>query len=162
MAVEIFGVDKNSLAERAGIKPHDKLISINGHNITDILDFRFYETNTHLHVVYETAEGERREEKFVKPQYGALGLAFETYLMDRQRSCRNKCVFCFIDQLPPGMRETLYFKDDDDRLSFLFGNYITLTNIDEREIDRIIEMRISPINISVHTMNPTLRCKMIG
>ena len=161
MAVEIFGVDKNSLAERAGIKPHDKLISINGHNITDILDFRFYETNTHLHVVYETAKGERREEKFVKPQYGALGLAFETYLMDRQRSCRNKCVFCFIDQLPPGMRETLYFKDDDDRLSFLFGNYITLTNIDEREIDRIIEMRISPINISVHTMNPTLRCKMM-
>ena len=161
MAVEIFGVDKNSLAERAGIKPHDKLISINGHDITDILDFRFYETNTHLHVVYETAEGERREEKFVKPQYGALGLAFETYLMDRQRSCRNKCVFCFIDQLPPGMRETLYFKDDDDRLSFLFGNYITLTNIDEREIDRIIEMRISPINISVHTMNPTLRCKMM-
>ena len=139
MAVEIFGVDKNSLAERAGIKPHDKLISINGHDITDILDFRFYETNTHLHVVYETAEGERREEKFVKPQYGALGLAFETYLMDRQRSCRNKCVFCFIDQLPPGMRETLYFKDDDDRLSFLFGNYITLTNIDEREIDRIID-----------------------
>ncbi|MFQ9813826.1 MAG: PDZ domain-containing protein [Hominenteromicrobium sp.] len=118
MAVEIFGVDKNSLAERAGIKPHDKLVSINGHDITDILDFRFYETNTHLHVVYETAEGERREEKFVKPQYGALGLAFETYLMDRQRSCRNKCVFCFIDQLPPGMRETLYFKDDDDRLSF--------------------------------------------
>ena len=161
MAVEIFGVDKNSLAERAGIKPHDKLVSINGHDITDILDFRFYETNTHLHVVYETAEGERREEKFVKPQYGALGLAFETYLMDRQRSCRNKCVFCFIDQLPPGMRETLYFKDDDDRLSFLFGNYITLTNIDEREIDRIIEMRISPINISVHTMNPTLRCKMM-
>ena len=86
MAVEIFGVDKNSLAGRAGIKPHDKLISINGHDITDILDFRFYETNTHLHVVYETAEGERREEKFVKPQYGALGLAFETYLMDRQRS----------------------------------------------------------------------------
>ena len=158
MAVEIFGVDKNSLAERAGIKPHDKLISINGHDITDILDFRFYETNTHLHVVYETAEGERREEKFVKPQYGALGLAFETYLMDRQRSCRNKCVFCFIDQLPPGMRETLYFKDDDDRLSFLFGNYITLTNIDEREIDRIIEMRISPINISVHS---TMRCKMM-
>ncbi len=91
--------------------------------------------------------------RIVKPQYGVLGLAFETYLMDRQRSCRNKCVFCFIDQLPPGMRETLYFKDDDDRLSFLFGNYITLTNIDEREIDRIIEMRISPINISVHTMN---------
>ena len=81
--------------------------------------------------------------------------------MDKKHSCRNKCVFCFIDQLPPGMRETLYFKDDDDRLSFLFGNYITLTNIDEREIDRIIEMRISPINISVHTMNPTLRCKMM-
>ena len=162
MAVEIFGVDKNSLAERAGIKPHDKLISINGHDITDILDFRFYETNTHLHVVYETAEGERREEKFVKPQYGALGLAFETYLMDRQRSCRNKCVFCFIDQLPPGMRAPLYFKDDDERLSFLFGNYITLTNLTDHEIDRIIQMHISPIFVSVHTTNPELRVRMLA
>ena len=162
MAVEIFGVEPHSLAQRAGMAPHDKLISINGHDITDVLDFRFYETNTHLTVVFEKPDGERCEEKIIKAQYGSLGLEFETYLMDRQRSCRNKCVFCFIDQLPKGMRETLYFKDDDARLSFLFGNYITLTNIDDREIDRIIAMHISPINISVHTMNPELRCKMMN
>lgn len=162
MAVEIFGVEAHSLAERAGMEPQDRLVSINGHEIVDILDFRFYETNTHLTVVFEKPTGERREEKIIKAQYGSLGLEFETYLMDRQRSCRNKCVFCFIDQLPKGMRETLYFKDDDDRLSFLFGNYITLTNIDDREIDRIIQMHISPINISVHTMNPALRCKMMN
>ena len=162
MAVEIFGVEPHSLAQRAGMEPHDKLISINGHDITDVLDFRFYETNTHLTVVFEKPDGERCEEKIIKAQYGSLGLEFETYLMDRQRSCRNKCVFCFIDQLPKGMRETLYFKDDDARLSFLFGNYITLTNIDDQEIDRIIAMHISPINISVHTMNPELRCKMMN
>ncbi|MBQ1985223.1 MAG: DUF512 domain-containing protein, partial [Clostridia bacterium] len=131
------------------------------HDITDVLDFRFFETNTHLTVVFEKADGRRLEEKIIKSQYGSLGLEFETYLMDKQRSCRNKCVFCFIDQLPKGMRETLYFKDDDARLSFLFGNYITLTNIDDREIDRILQMHISPINISVHTMNPKLRCEMM-
>ena len=161
MAVKIFGVEPRSLAERAGMEKGDSLISINGHAIGDILDFRFRETSTHLTVVFEKPDGRRVEEKIVKAQYGALGLEFETYLMDKQRACRNKCVFCFIDQLPPGMRETLYFKDDDARLSFLFGNYITLTNIDDREIDRIIEMHISPINISVHTMNPALRCKMM-
>ena len=93
---------------------------------------------------------------------GETGLEFETYLMDKQRSCANNCIFCFIDQLPKGLRESLYFKDDDSRLSFLFGNYITLTNIGERDIDRIIEMHISPVNISVHTMNPELRVKMMG
>lgn len=162
VAVEIFGVEPHSFAEYAGMEPGDKLISINGHAIQDILDFRFYETNTHLTVVFEKPSGERRTEKIVKTQYGALGLDFETYLMDQQRACRNKCVFCFIDQLPKGMRETLYFKDDDARLSFLFGNYITLTNIDDHEIDRIIEMHISPINVSVHTMNPALRCTMMN
>ncbi len=161
MPVKIFGVAPHSLAERAGMAAGDTLVSINGHAISDVLDFRFYETNTHLTVVFEKPDGARCVEKIIKAQYGALGLSFETYLMDEQRSCRNKCVFCFIDQLPPGMRETLYFKDDDARLSFLFGNYITLTNIDEREIDRIIEMHISPINISVHTMNPALRCAMM-
>ena len=99
--------------------------------------------------------------ELVKPQYAEIGLEFSTYLMDEQRSCRNKCIFCFIDQLPRGMRKTLYFKDDDDRLSFLFGNYITLTNIDDREVDRILQMHISPINVSVHTMDPELRCKMM-
>ena len=161
MAAEIFGVQPGSLAERAGMEKGDRLISINGHDITDVLDFRFFETNTHLTVVFEKPDGRRLEEKIIKAQYGSLGLEFETYLMDKQRSCRNKCVFCFIDQLPKGMRETLYFKDDDARLSFLFGNYITLTNIDDREIDRIIEMHISPVNISVHTMNPKLRCEMM-
>jgi len=161
MAAEIFGVQPGSLAERAGMEKGDRLISMNGHTISDVLDFRFYETNTHLSVVFEKPDGRLLEEKIIKSQYGRLGLEFETYLMDQQRSCYNKCVFCFIDQLPKGMRETLYFKDDDARLSFLFGNYITLTNIDDREIDRIIEMHISPINISVHTMNPELRCKMM-
>ena len=161
MAVEIFGIQPRSLAERAGMEKGDKLISMNGHEIIDVLDYRFFETNTHLTVVFEKPDGTRCEEKIIKSQYGALGLEFETYLMDKQRSCYNKCVFCFIDQLPKGMRETLYFKDDDARLSFLFGNYITLTNIDDREIDRIIQMHISPVNISVHTMNPELRCKMM-
>jgi len=161
MAAEIFGVQPGSLAERAGMEKGDRLISMNGHTISDVLDFRFYETNTHLSVVFEKPDGRLLEEKIIKSQYGRLGLEFETYLMDQQRSCYNKCVFCFIDQLPKGMRETLYFKDDDARLSFLFGNYITLTNIDDREIDRIIEMHISPINISVPTMNPELRCKMM-
>ena len=161
MAAEIFGVQPGSLAERAGMEKGDRLISMNGHTISDVLDFRFYETNTHLSVVFEKPDGRLLEEKIIKSQYGRLGLEFETYLMDQQCSCYNKCVFCFIDQLPKGLRETLYFKDDDARLSFLFGNYITLTNIDDREIDRIIEMHISPINISVHTMNPELRCKMM-
>lgn len=161
MAAEIFGVQPGSLAERAGMEKGDVLISMNGHSISDVLDYRFYETNTHLTVVFEKPDGRQIEEKIVKSQYGRLGIEFETYLMDKQRSCYNKCVFCFIDQLPKGMRETLYFKDDDARLSFLFGNYITLTNIDDREIDRILQMHISPINISVHTMNPELRCKMM-
>ena len=161
MAAEIFGVQPGSLAERAGMEKGDILISMNGHSISDVLDYRFYETNTHLTVVFEKPDGRQIEEKIVKSQYGRLGIEFETYLMDKQRSCYNKCVFCFIDQLPKGMRETLYFKDDDARLSFLFGNYITLTNIDDREIDRILQMHISPINISVHTMNPKLRCEMM-
>lgn len=161
MAAEIFGVQPGSLAERAGMEKGDILISMNGHSISDVLDYRFYETNTHLSVVFEKSDGRQIEEKIVKSQYGRLGIEFETYLMDKQRSCYNKCVFCFIDQLPKGMRETLYFKDDDARLSFLFGNYITLTNIDDREIDRILQMHISPINISVHTMNPKLRCEMM-
>ena len=161
MAAEIFGVQPGSLAERAGMEKGDILISMNGHSISDVLDYRFYETNTHLSVVFEKSDGRQIEEKIVKSQYGRLGIEFETYLMDKHRSCYNKCVFCFIDQLPKGMRETLYFKDDDARLSFLFGNYITLTNIDDREIDRILQMHISPINISVHTMNPKLRCEMM-
>lgn len=161
MAVKIQEVEEKSRAQRAGILKGDTLFSINGHDIADVLDYRFYETEKEL-CLSLSREGKPYSVKVVKPQYATLGLEFETYLMDKQRSCRNKCVFCFIDQLPPGMRETLYFKDDDDRLSFLFGNYITLTNIDDREIDRILQMRISPINVSIHTMDPQLRCKMMG
>lgn len=143
-----------------GIQAGDVLVSINGHDIVDVLDYRFFETERELRLCL-TRGGEPYQLELVKPQYASLGLEFATYLMDEQRSCRNKCIFCFIDQLPKGMRETLYFKDDDDRLSFLFGNYITLTNIDDREVDRILQMRISPINVSVHTMDPQLRCKMM-
>lgn len=161
MAVEISGIEEGSLAERLGVSPGDILLSINGHEIRDVLDFRFYETERELKLLF-SRDGEEFSSSLRKPQYASLGLKFETFLMDRQRSCRNKCIFCFIDQMPPGMRESLYFKDDDDRLSFLFGNYITLTNIDEKEIERIIEMRISPVNVSVHTMDPKLRCEMMG
>ena len=148
--VKIDGVEPGSRAQRAGIRPGDLLESINGHPVGDVLDYRFYETERELRLALRRG-AEAYQVELVKPRYAALGLEFESYLMDRQRSCRNQCVFCFIDQLPKGMRETLYFKDDDDRLSFLFGNYITLTNIDDREVDRILKMHISPINISVHT-----------
>lgn len=160
MAVKISGVEKGGRAENLGVMPGDILLSINGHDIADVLDYRFFETERELRLKL-TRRGEPYSVELVKPQYARIGLEFDTYLMDQQRSCKNKCVFCFIDQLPPGMRETLYFKDDDDRLSFLFGNYITLTNIDDREIDRILQMHISPINVSVHTMDPELRCKMM-
>lgn len=162
MAVKITGIESGSYAEMLGIEAGDMLVAINGHEIRDILDFRFYETNSRLELTVRDPKGTEAVLKLRKGQYDAIGLEFESYLMDKERSCRNKCIFCFIDQLPKGMRETLYFKDDDSRLSFLFGNYITLTNIDEKEIDRIIEMRISPINISVHTMNPELRCRMMN
>ncbi len=160
MAVIITGVDPHSRAERLGIRKGDALVSINGHRIIDVLDYRFFETERELRLELER-NGNPFTLELAKPQYAELGLEFATYLMDEQRSCRNKCIFCFIDQLPPGMRETLYFKDDDDRLSFLFGNYVTLTNMDDREVDRILQMHISPINVSVHTMEPELRCKMM-
>ena len=160
MEVTIHGIEPRSRAERAGIRPGDVLVSINGHEIIDVLDYRFFATERELRLSLNR-QGEPYQVELVKPQYAEIGLEFSTYLMDQQRSCRNQCIFCFIDQLPPGMRETLYFKDDDDRLSFLFGNYITLTNIDDREVDRILQMHISPINVSVHTMDPQLRCTMM-
>lgn len=162
MAVKIFGVTKNSHADRVGILSGEKLISINKNIIEDVLDYRFYQVNRELTLEIENKNGEIREVKFFKSEYEEIGLEFETYLMDEQHSCRNKCIFCFIDQLPKGMRKSLYFKDDDSRLSFLFGNYITLTNLTQHEIDRIIKMHISPINVSVHTTNPELRCKMMN
>lgn len=162
MAVVIQQVKPGSFAQLAGIQEGERLIAINGHEIVDVLDYRFYETDSRLTILVADACGAEREVQIRKGQYESLGLEFETYLMDKQHSCRNKCIFCFIDQLPAGMRESLYFKDDDSRLSFLFGNYITLTNISEHEIERIIKMHISPINVSIHTTNPELRCKMMG
>lgn len=162
MAVIIQQVHPNGPAHAAGICAGETLISINGNTIMDVLDYRFYETDSLLTVTVADKEGKERSVSIRKGQYESLGLEFETYLMDKQHSCRNKCIFCFIDQLPKGMRESLYFKDDDSRLSFLFGNYITLTNLSEHEIQRIIKMHISPINVSIHTTNPELRCKMMG
>ena len=162
MAVKIFDVTTGSHADKAGIKKGETLLSINSNEIVDVLDYRFYQVNRKLTLEVADEDKNVRTIEMTKGEYEEIGLEFETYLMDKQHSCRNKCIFCFIDQLPKGMRESLYFKDDDSRLSFLFGNYITLTNITEHEIDRSIKMHISPINVSVHTTNPELRCKMMN
>ena len=162
MAVTIKNVEKSSCAYKKGIAPGDVLISINGNEIVDVLDYRFYQVNSKLELIIKTQKGDTKKVNIKKQEYQELGLEFDSYLMDKEHSCRNKCIFCFIDQLPKGMRDTLYFKDDDSRLSFLFGNYITLTNLTEHEISRIIKMHISPINVSVHTTNPELRCKMMN
>ena len=159
--VTITHVARASRAYRAGIEVGDKLISINGNEINDVLDYRFYLTDTKIRVEIER-NGERNFAVISKGEHDDIGLDFETPLMDKKHSCKNKCVFCFIDQLPKGLRDTLYFKDDDSRLSFLHGNYVTLTNMTDEDIDRIIKMHISPINISVHTTNPELRCRMMS
>lgn len=162
MAVVIKTVTKGGRCEKLGVKPGETLLKINGEEIADVLDYRFYQINRSLKLEIQNDNGEIREVLVKKGEYEELGLEFETYLMDKQHSCRNKCIFCFIDQLPKGLRKSLYFKDDDSRLSFLFGNYVTLTNITEHEVERIIKMHISPINVSVHTTNPELRCKMLN
>lgn len=161
MSVIIKDVEKGSAAYKAHIKAGDTLVSLNGNVIMDVLDYRFYQNNEKIVAEIINSKGKVKKIKIKKGEFDEIGLNFETYLMDEKRSCKNKCVFCFIDQLPKGLRESLYFKDDDSRLSFLFGNYITLTNITEHEIERIIKMHISPINISVHTTNPELRVKMM-
>lgn len=158
--VGIKSVERFSHAEKAKLLPGDEIISINGNEIKDVLDYRYYICEKKLSVVVRR-NGEEKVFVIKKGEYDDLGLEFETFLMDRKHSCRNKCIFCFIDQLPRGMRDTLYFKDDDSRLSFLQGNYITLTNMTKEDIDRIIKMRMSPINISVHTTDPELRVKML-
>ena len=142
-------------------KVGDNLISINGKRVLDVLDYKFYAYDTRLDVLLRRPDGTEYHVPVHKREGGDLGLDFESYLMDRPRSCANACVFCFIDQLPKGMRPTMYFKDDDARLSFLLGNYITLTNLSQREIRRIIDLHISPINVSVHTTNPELRRRML-
>ncbi len=162
MSVVIFDVEKGSIAEKKGIAAGDSLVSINKNEIFDVLDFRFWQQNTRLVLHTVDKSGKKHTIRIKKDEYEELGLNFETYLMDKQHSCKNKCIFCFVDQLPKGMRESLYFKDDDTRLSFLFGNYVTLTNITDHEIERIIKMHISPINVSVHTTNPELRVKMMA
>lgn len=162
MAVKISEIVKGSIAGKKKICAGDMLLSINGNEINDVLDYRFYLNEKKLVLSIKTSEGKSKLVMIKKNEFEDIGLEFETYLMDRQRSCKNKCIFCFIDQLPKGLRESLYFKDDDSRLSFLFGNYITLTNLTDSEADRIIKMHISPVNVSVQTMNPDLRVKMMA
>ncbi len=158
--VLITDVFPKSRAAKAGIIAGDTLVSINGREINDVLDYRFHLANRTVELKL-LRNGEELSKQIIKSEYDDIGLDFETPLMDKKHSCENKCVFCFIDQLPKGLRKSLYFKDDDSRLSFLHGNYITLTNLSEKDIDRIIEMHISPVNVSVHTTNPELRVKMM-
>ena len=160
MSVKITGVVKHSPAGRARIKSGDILLTVNGHEINDVLDYMFYSAEDRTELALER-DGKAYSRVIYKSEYDDLGLEFASFLMDEKRSCCNKCIFCFIDQMPPGMRETLYFKDDDARLSFLQGNYVTLTNLTDKDIQRIIDMRLN-INVSVHTTNPELRCKMMN
>lgn len=159
--VEVSFVVKDSPADKAGLLAHDRIISVNGNPINDGLDYYFYTTEKAL-VIEAERNGKPLKLKLKKGEYEPLGAEFETYLITKQKRCRNNCVFCFIDQNPKGMRESIYFKDDDERLSFLHGNYVTLTNLTDDDIARIIKMHISPVNVSVHTMNPELRCTMMG
>lgn len=154
-------VEPDSYAYEAGIEAGDRLLTINGHDFRDILEYRYLisEYEVELEVLKKNGDCEKI---FIENDYEDLGIEFENALIDTAQSCRNKCIFCFIDQLPPGMRETVYFKDDDTRLSFLQGNYVTLTNLNDEDINRLIAMHISPINISVHTTNPELRVKMLN
>ena len=158
---KIASVDPHSPARKAGVRPGETLTHINGHPIVDVLDYKFYAYDPRLELTLAEENGGSRTLRIRKEEGEDLGLNFETYLMDRARSCANKCIFCFVDQMPPGMRDTLYFKDDDARLSFLMGNYMTLTNLSQREIQRIIDLRTSPINISVHATDPELRTAML-
>lgn len=159
---KIYKVQKGSIAEEAGVEPGDFLVSINKQNIKDIFDYRYYQASEELVLEIEKPDGEIWEIEVDKDENEDLGIDFEDSLIDGAKSCTNKCIFCFIDQLPKGMRETVYFKDDDSRLSFLTGNYVTLTNIKNEELQRIIHYRMSPINVSVHTTNPELRKFMLG
>lgn len=154
-------VEEGSIAAELGIEPGDKLLSINDCEIEDVFDYHFYVNDEELVLLIEKPDGEQWELEIEKDYEEDLGITFTQGLMDEYRSCRNKCMFCFIDQMPKGMRETLYFKDDDSRLSFLQGNYITLTNMSDHDVNRIVQYHLEPINISFHTTNPELRCKML-
>ena len=154
-------VQPGSIAEELEIEPGDELISINDQKIEDVFDYHYLVNDDYLTVLIRKTNGEEWELEIEKDYEEDLGIEFDNGLMDEYRSCRNNCIFCFIDQMPPGMRETLYFKDDDSRLSFLQGNYVTLTNMSDHDIDRIIKYHLGPINISFQTTNPQLRCKML-
>jgi len=158
----VASVLPGSIAEEAGLEAGDRIISINGQIINDIFDYRFLAADENLALKVRKKDGDLWEIDIEKEEYEDLGIEFENPMIDEARSCTNKCIFCFIDQLPPGLRRTLYFKDDDSRLSFLMGNYVTLTNMDEDDIDRIVKYRMSPVNVSVHTTNPDLRVFMLN
>ena len=162
MKPKIINIRPDSPACGRKIYPGDTLLGINGHGIRDVLDYKYYAYDAHLLLELLGEDGRLRLVKINKGEGEDVGLDFETYLMDKAKHCANKCIFCFVDQLPPGMRETLYFKDDDARLSFLQGNYITLTNLSDREVQRIIDLHISPINLSVHAAEPELRAMLLG
>ena len=159
--VRITGIEESSPLLSLGVRAGDTLVAVNKNEIRDVLDYRFYITDRNITLSLVREDGEEYEVSLRKREYDDVGLEFETPLMDKKHTCKNKCIFCFVDQMPKGLRETLYFKDNDSRLSFLHGNYITLTNMTDEDIDRIIKMHISPINISVHTTNPELRVKMM-
>lgn len=156
----ITKVLKNSIASELEIEPGDRLLSIDGHEIKDVLDYRFYINSESMVMLIQKPNGEEWEYE-IEHDYEDIGIEFDSGLMSEYKTCTNKCIFCFIDQMPSGMRETLYFKDDDSRLSFLQGNYVTLTNMKEEDIQRIIEFKLAPINISIHTTNPELRKRML-
>jgi putative radical SAM enzyme (TIGR03279 family) len=157
----IASVADGSIAQELELEPGDVILQINNQEIEDIFDYHYLVEDEYLTVLVEKPDGEQWELEIEKEEDEDLGITFENGLMDDYKSCSNKCIFCFIDQMPPGMRDTLYFKDDDSRLSFLQGNYVTLTNMKEKDIERIIRYRLDPINISVQTTNPDLRCEML-
>lgn len=158
----IIEVEEGSIAEEMDVRPGDALLTINGSPVEDVLEYKYLINEEYLEVLIRKESGEEWLLEIDKELHEDLGLVFETGLMDRGKTCKNKCVFCFIDQLPRGMRQSLYFKDDDSRLSFLQGNFISLTNLGTEDVERIIKYRISPLNVSVHTTNPGLRVKMLG
>ena len=161
MSTVITSIDPHSPAEKAGITAGEQLLEINGHKIVDVLDYRFYGYDPET-VLRLARDGHVRTVTIRKAEGQDLGLNFPTYLMDEMHRCANHCLFCFVDQMPPNMRPSLYIKDDDERLSFLLGNYTTLTNLSEREAQRIIDLHISPINVSVHATDPQLHCTLLG